>query len=1006
MKNPAVAVLGMLSFLLAPLVPAMELEPSLSFEFSDPESVASWRDPHSISDVRFDDGCMSLLLAGNDPYIHAPDISLEANLARYVEIALDAPAHTYLTAYFHTQEDPNYGGNKRLRLGITPANGRSVIRFDTTLHPLWKGTVTGFRLDLDNGEHPRAHVRVDYIRFLARMPELHATAAADARILSAGEPFTYRIALQNAGSYALENPTATLSLPEGLTLREGSLYARLPNIPVGGRAEVTWQLVAADPGLHSVEFAVEANHERAFVYQFDLPVFAFTRDPHVLANRNALIELPPADFGYGVMKVRTPRSDATLAVTDSFGEIIYEDLRGKIVTQKLFLHNTVSRRDYGITLADRIDLPDGGAWSVRASLDFQPRADSFDFSLSISSDTQRKILAIVAPSLYAGEGTTGDAKLAAQYPGIEYLGKDEPSSDPRDFDPVFADRSIPKMRDVTIPLMSVQTANGTVGLLWDNRFEWLPGRKGFRGWFMSPNTTHDQQNHLMALVIPSSRQETEPNTVAATRPLIVKPGERIDISCRIFASADGDALSAVDSWISGYGLPPLRNSDGYARGFDLCRYALQHTVWVPEKPGWRHALHGKEWPVSTYAHNTLGLLLDASREKDPKIAKSLLNQGMLVADVILNNIDGHNAGYELPFHMGRVPRAVERQRGAAENAMRRQSPDGSWPFTPTSAKLAALGNKGDTEIGICANHALPLIQYARIAGDEDAVAASVKALDRMSQFEIPRAAQVWEITVHAPDVVGASRAVRCFTEGYLLTGDRKYLNEAARWARTGIPFIYLWDNGENEAFPYASIPVLGSTFWQNTWVGRPVQWCGLDLARWLLWLAEFDDSRDWRRLAQGIIESATRQLQRSGPYKGLLPDFWLFDPDMGDGPMIDPSGLHVDLLSLLGTKPYVYTQLAALDGDALRISSGARIESPQQQGGNTLTFTLSEPLFGESYVYVTGGPEPQHIIAAGKRLPRVEDVDAADQGWTVTDKGAVYAKILHDNPTDVTVQYP
>jgi len=1006
MKNLAIAVLIALPFLLASLASAMELEPSLSFEFNAPESVNGWENPHSITDVQYDDGHMSLRLAGNDPYIHGPEINLDANLARYVEIALDAPAHTYLTAYFHTQEDPNYGGNKRLRLGITPGSGRSVIRFDTTLDPLWKGTITGFRLDLDNGEHPRAQVRVDYVRFLARMPELHATGSADTRILSPGQPFTYRIALKNVGSYALENPTATLTLPEELKRQDGTLFMRLPDIPVGGQAEIAWQLVAAEPGLYSVTFEVLAGQGRTFVYEFDLPVFAFAGEPHVLANRNLSIELPPTDFGYGVIKVRTPDNKSLLALTDSLGEIIYEDRRGTIVTQKLFLRNFVSQRADEITLEGWVKALDGGHWDVQALLNLHPQADFAGLTLLVSSDAERKILAVIAPSLYVGEGTTATRKQAAQYPGIEYLGKNEPSSDPRDFAPVFANRSIPKMRDVTIPLMSVQTANGTVGLLWDNTSEWLPGRKGFRGWFMSPNTVHKQQNHLMALVIPSSRQETEPNTVPATRPLILKPGEQIDLSCLIFASAGGDALSAVDSWISRFGLPHLKDPGDYARAFELGRYALQHTVWEPEKPGWRHALHGKEWPVSTYAHNTLGLLLDASRENDPKIAKSLLDQGMLVADVILNNVDGHNAGYELPFHMGQVPRAVERQRGSAENAMRHQSPDGSWPFAPTSAKLAALGNKGDTEIGICANLGIPLIRYARIAGDQDAVAASVKALERMSQFEIPRAAQVWEITVHAPDIVGASRAVRCFTEGYLLTGDRKYLDEAARWARTGIPFVYLWDNGENEIFPYASIPVLGSTFWQNTWVGRPVQWCGLDFARWLLWLAEFDNSRDWRRLAHGIIESATLQLERAGPYKGLLPDFWLFDPDMGDGPMIDPSGLHVDLLTLLGTKPYVYTQLAEVNGSTLRISSGARVESkPRQSGSQTVSFTLSQPLFGKSYVYIAGGTEAQRIIVAGKRLPRVNDVDAADQGWTMTDKGAVYAKVIHHNPIVVEVTY-
>ena len=160
LSSPALAIL----FLLISPASAMELEPSLAFEFNDPESVADWERPHSISDVEYDDGSLSLRLAGNDPYIFAPEIRIKSELARYIEIALDAPPHTYVTAYFVTEEDPNWGGKKRIRFGTTRSSGRSVLRFDTILHQLWTGTITGFRLDLDSGENPRAKINVDYIR--------------------------------------------------------------------------------------------------------------------------------------------------------------------------------------------------------------------------------------------------------------------------------------------------------------------------------------------------------------------------------------------------------------------------------------------------------------------------------------------------------------------------------------------------------------------------------------------------------------------------------------------------------------------------------------------------------------------------------------------------------------------------------------------------------------------------------------------------------------------------
>ena len=357
--------------------------------------------------------------------------------------------------------------------------------------------------------------------------------------------------------------------------------------------------------------------------------------------------------------------------------------------------------------------------------------------------------------------------------------------------------------------------------------------------------------------------------------------------------------------------------------------------------------------------------------------------------------------------MGGVPEILEQCGKNVDIIVNSQRADGSWPFVPRNKHAEALGKKDATEIGICTEQALPLLKYARITGDEGAVSASIRALDRMTRFRIPRAAQVWEITLHSPDVLASAGAIHCFIEGYLLTGNQKYLDEAVRWARTSLPFIYLWDNGQSACFPYASIAVLGSTYWRDTWIGRPVQWCSVSLAKSLLRLTEYDTSRDWRRLAEGLVESATLQLMTEGEFKGMLPDFYLYDSDRGDGPMINPAKVYRELLVLKGRKPYIRTSIITIGDRNVHVSTGSEMSmSPRDATGESIGFALSDPLFNKSFVYVAGGDAPKTVSIDGRTVQRVANVDAADEGWTMTGARGLYLKLSHAAAAEIKIEYP
>ena len=77
-----------------------------------------------------------------------------------------------------------------------------------------------------------------------------------------------------------------------------------------------------------------------------------------------------------------------------------------------------------------------------------------------------------------------------------------------------------------------------------------------------------------------------------------------------------------------------------------------------------------------------------------------------------------------------------------------------------------MGPDDALELGTCARKAYEVLRYARIAGDQEAYEQMQDTLALMERFQVPRAAQVWEIPVHTPDVLAAADAVDAFVEAY------------------------------------------------------------------------------------------------------------------------------------------------------------------------------------------------------------------------------------------------
>jgi hypothetical protein len=399
--------------------------------------------------------------------------------------------------------------------------------------------------------------------------------------------------------------------------------------------------------------------------------------------------------------------------------------------------------------------------------------------------------------------------------GVEYLGRGEKSSSTLDIETDEHLRYAPDPLKVTMPLMAFVTDCGSIAMTWNDM--------SLQPTFASPNFFDGQNDHRMAL-----------------------RGRRIEATLRV----DRAPLEEAILWAAGrHGLPPLPQPPRTARQqWDLCLQALNGPLKTAA--GWGHCIeaHFTRLPYSAMA-STIWRLTGQT----PNLPKLVPGGAHVPNDTIY-------------FVTGRAQQWLNMEKARVEAILKRQQPDGSFRYDGKYAR----GHFETTASGVCAMPVTILLEYARVTGDRRVLAAAVRTLDYLDRFDVPRGAQVWEVPLHTPDQLASAYAVWACVRGYELTGDRKYLVQARRWALSGVPFVYLWSR--YPVMLYATPPVFGATNWTFNWIGLPVQWVGGVYAYALTLLAPYDSTLDWKHLARGILNTAEQMQYPDGPYAGLLPD--------------------------------------------------------------------------------------------------------------------------------------
>ena len=461
---------------------------------------------------------------------------------------------------------------------------------------------------------------------------------------------------------------------------------------------------------------------------------------------------------------------------------------------------------------------------LSGSLRFTLDGDKIQFALKSN-------MPVFGP-VFRPQGTMQQAVLC----GVEYLEEGEHSSSTADIETPEHLRFAPKALDVTWPFMAVVTDKAGFGLLWDN--------PNMQAVFATPDfLLGDPQGHYMGL---------HGSEISGMVHILTTGEER---SVPGFSALDELMLHAVKQ----FGipkLPPRPRDDTAQRQLNLAAF-VQSLAAVPGA-GWRHAA------IPGVAQQTFG----------PSFGCDFVSviwqlSGKLVEVPRLDMGGGHLRNPAAFFLMGQAGQFLDSTRNESKRIRDQQRADGAFPYGGKYLK----GHWSDTASGHCGNALYALTYNHRITGDPETLAVVEKGLEFANRYTVPRGAQVWELSLHTPDIMGSSRMCMANVWAYEATGHAKYLDAARRWAMTGLPFVYLWERTPGDIQKYATTPVFGATDWvAPNWIGLPVQWCGLDYAEALFLLAGHDPTLDWKTIAEGILITAERMQYPDGPCVGLLPD--------------------------------------------------------------------------------------------------------------------------------------
>ncbi|MCS7238302.1 MAG: hypothetical protein NZ899_08535 [Thermoguttaceae bacterium] len=859
-------------------------------------------------------------------------------------------------------------------------------------------------------------------------PQLRVRSGGPAQpVTIAGGDFTLECQLENTGSALLENievlfrAGATIQkqvLSELPPSKRSTVQAKFKAPSVLGVLPVQIEISAVDQaqptGLESRIRVVPAVELPA---PADRPNADASGAWAVVENNRVrvLFLREPAGFGAGVIQVKNSKGQwvqaawipvlARLVVKPPEAAEASAAWEGEL-TGNLAPRTQVAPGYASLELPGRIET--GPARGLEYVVRFQIPAEENLIGWEIQAITPQpvRLVAFDSPLVYVVD------RQEAIFPGLEWLVEDELSSDSLDIAEDHPDRIryVPHPQKITVPAVTFTGSYGTLAYVWDVHQKWDGQRDRPPCVFASPDRFNNQRGHLVGLILPGVPEFIQENQRIASTPYLWQGGQKLRLTGWIWADGSAsDPLAGIEAYLRLVGLPPMRPlpRGSYEAEVAFSMQAYLQSLWdEKEQKWWTSKGGGILSRLDRPANYAADLLLAEWVVEEPGLRSLCRARAELVAAMLRLP-----ARWDALAFPGRFDLALAGSFGPS-GLLAERNPDGSWGFDadqPGSGPFEGmdyrqLGPHGAVEVGTCARRAYTVLRYARIAGDWDAYHQMLPTLELMENFRVPRAAQVWEIPVHTPDVLAAADAVDAFIEAYRLSGEERWLADSVQWAKRGLPFIYLWDDPDKPYLQGASIPVFGATWYRGSWFGRAVQWNGLRYAEALLRLADYDASLPWREIAERIVRSALYQQDTQGENVALWPDaISLIDGSKASW-VFAPRQILDLVLHFLGRNVEPRTVAIGRPPEELRITSLASLSDVNWGGGRLVMRVQFRPR-EEGCILVSNIGQPTDVLVDGQPIPEDPRVEqSATAAWRY-DSGLAYLviRIPTERPVQVEV---